>query len=84
MLFFKAGETKYPRPFFRHPKWGRKDRGIIMAKKSKDEAKRCEEFREFFLECIMRQIHRMPLEDLREAYGAVSDITDRRKRVKDK
>lgn len=46
-------------------------------------AEQIKEYRCFFLECIIRQIRRMPLEDLREAYTAVSDISDRRKGVKE-
>jgi len=79
----RPGKQNTPGPFSATPLWGGERTGIAI-ENNHITAEQIKEYRCFFIECIIRQIRRMPLEDLREAYTAVSDISDRRKGIKKK
>ena len=68
------GETEKPRPLFLLPPYinGGKEGKIVREDKER-------EIRDALLEFIERQIHRMGIKELQEAYNAVTNISDRKK-----
>lgn len=70
---------KTPPALFLPPHRGQKGRGC-MANKDTGRTEPPQDHRAILIRCITRQLQRMNMGDLREAYTAVSKISDRTKK----